>query len=72
MSVTSLPSQSFPQAHRRRLYIVLAVTLALLRTSQLPAAEAARDMVTLKAWREARRKRLNERRRRERETPLYV
>ncbi|TXT08221.1 uncharacterized protein COLE_05145 [Cutaneotrichosporon oleaginosum] len=70
MSVTSLPSQSFPQAHRRRLYILLAVAIAVLRTSQLPSASSARDVVTLKAWRDARKARFNEQRRRERETPL--
>ncbi|BEI87672.1 uncharacterized protein CcaverHIS019_0103900 [Cutaneotrichosporon cavernicola] len=70
MSVTALPSQSFPQAHRRRLYILLAVAIAALRTSQLPAATAVRDILTLKAWRDARKHRFTEQRRRERETPL--
>lgn len=72
MSVTSLSPQSFSQVHRQRLVILLVVAIATLRTSQLPPAATARDVLTFKAWREGRRQRLSERRRRERETPLYV
>lgn len=67
MSVTSVPSRSFPQAHRRRFLILLVVSIALARSSSVAALK---DAVTLKSWRDERRHRRHDMRLREKETPL--
>lgn len=71
MSVTSVPSLSFPQANRRRAVLLLVVALALVRSTSLPSVTHVNDAVTLKSWRENRRQTREARKRRERETPLY-
>jgi hypothetical protein len=70
MSVTSVPSRSFPQAHRRRLAILLVVSLALARSDAFSQLATLRDVMTFKAWRDARSRRVAESKRRDLETPL--
>jgi len=69
MSVTSVPSLSFPQAHRRRLLILLVVSLALARSSSYKLSNLS-DAVSLQSWRDSRRRRTDAQKRRELETPL--
>lgn len=70
MSVTSVPSRSFPQAHKRRLIILLVVSLALARTSSYAKLSSINNVLTLRSWREGRRRRFDDQKRRELETPL--
>lgn len=70
MTVPGLSSYSVPQVERRRLIVLLVAALAVARGAQLPQFANLRDAIALKAWRDERKARREERRRRERETPL--
>ncbi|KAK4685379.1 hypothetical protein P7C73_g4775, partial [Tremellales sp. Uapishka_1] len=61
---------SISPKRRRHAIAIILLTLVLSRSSSLGSVKAVGDVLTLKQWREERRLRKDERRRRERETPL--
>jgi hypothetical protein len=66
------PLAALPLNHRRNAFAILLVTVVLARSGHILDLDEVVDTFSLKAWREARRQRRDERKRRQMETPLYV
>jgi len=58
--------------HRRNAFAILLVSVVLARSGRILDLDGVVDTLSLKSWREARKQRREERRRRQMETPLYV
>ena len=71
MSIPATYDAEFLKRHRSAIAVV-AIALAVARSAPLPEAEAVKNVVTLKSWRERRKAKREEWRRIEKETPLYV
>jgi len=66
------PLAALPLNHRRNAFAILLVSVVLARSGHILDLDGVVDTLSLKAWREARKQRRDERRRRQMETPLYV
>jgi hypothetical protein len=66
------PLAALPSTHRRNAFAILLISVVLARSGQVLNFDGMYDALSMKAWRDARRTRREERRRRQMETPLYV
>jgi hypothetical protein len=66
------PLAALPLNHRRNAFAILLVSVVLARSGHILDLDGVVDNLSLKAWRESRKQRRDERRRRQMETPLYV
>jgi hypothetical protein len=66
------PLAALPLNHRRNAYAILLVSVVLARSGRILDLDGVVDTLSLKVWREARKQRREERRRRQMETPLCV
>jgi hypothetical protein len=66
------PLAALPPHHRRNTLAILLVSLVLARSGPVVNLDGVVDTISLKTWREARKHRKEERRRRQMETPLSV
>jgi len=66
------PLAALPLNHRRNAFAILLVSIVLARSGHILDLDGVVDTLSLKAWREARTQRRDERRRRQMETPLCV
>jgi hypothetical protein len=66
---TTSPLAALPLNHRRNAFAILLVSVVLARSGHILDLDGMVDTLSLKAWREARKQRRDERRRRQMETP---
>ena len=67
---TTSPLAALPLNHRRNALAILLVSVVLARSGHILDLDGMVNTVSLKAWRDGRKQRRDERRRRQMETPL--
>jgi hypothetical protein len=72
IQVKTSPLAALPLNHRRNAFAILLVSVVLARSGHILDLDGVVGTLSLKAWREARKQRKDERRRRQMETPLCV